>query len=130
MIKRGLLGLTLVLALRACSSGTDTPAGGDSSSETPSLTAADGKNYAACDDGNCEVLIEKSATLTIGGKQVDATVADGYVQLAERGADGFKVGVSGSGGTGWGGSDGTTYSLSLKGAAGTTAVIVLSSGKG
>lgn len=138
--------MTLVLAMSACSPGNDatdqppspqqtasasasvTPPASTTPAEpsTPPLpTAKDGQNYKACTDGNCEVLIEKTATLTIDGKKVTATVEDGYVQLVQRGPDGFQVGVSGSGGTSWGDSNGPRHSLSLKAADGTTAVVVL-----
>jgi hypothetical protein len=135
-----------VLALGACSSGNDTAAGGDSpattssasTSEVPSgtpteepstptptpsfPTAKDGQNYAACSDGNCEVLIRKAATLKLDGKKVAVTVVDEAIKLK---GPSFDISVKGNGMSSWGSMGGPMHSASVKAADGTTAILIL-----
>jgi hypothetical protein len=71
---------------------------------TPLPTAADGENYAACADGNCEVLVKKSAQITVKNKLLTVTVTNGVVSVSNREADGsgFSTGLSEEGGASWG----------------------------
>jgi hypothetical protein len=145
-----------VLALSACSGGNDTSAGGDAPTSTTSSTsvepsgppseepstptptptptpafptAKDGQNYKACADGNCEVLIRKAAQLTLSGRKVNATVADGRITITNAKKDGgsnFTVSVQGTAGVAtWGSMGGPMHSASLKAAEGTTAILIL-----
>ncbi|MEU4607854.1 hypothetical protein AB0F43_33130 [Kribbella sp. NPDC023972] len=150
MIVRGVLGVMAVLALGACSSGNDTAAGGDSpattssapTSEVPSgtpmeepstptptptptpsfPTAKDGQNYAACSDGNCEVLIRKAATLKLDGKKVAVTVVDEAIKLK---GPSFDISVKGNGMSSWGSMGGPMHSAAVKAADGATAILIL-----
>ena len=72
--------------------------------KTPLPAAADGQNYKACADGNCEVLVKKSAKFTVKGKVLTVTVANGAVSVSNREADGggFTTGLSEEGGSSWG----------------------------
>ncbi|UJW35760.1 hypothetical protein L3Q67_19370 [Saccharothrix sp. AJ9571] len=63
----GPLGLSALL-LAGCGSGADPgPAGPQSSAPPAELTAADGRDYAACADGNCEVLLSGPAEIGLSG---------------------------------------------------------------
>ena len=146
-----------VLALGACSAGNDTSAGGESPASTsvstpempvepsglpmdepstptptptPSFpTAKDGQNYAACSDGNCEVLVRKLAQITLDRRKVNMTVADGRITITNARKDGgsnFTVSVQGTAGVAtWGSMGGPMHSASLKAAEGTTAIVIL-----
>ena len=150
MIVRGVLGIVAVLALTACSAGNDTSAGGESPASTTSATpempvepsglpeepatpptptpafpaAKDGENYAACADGNCEVLIRKAASITLDGKKVAVTVVDEAIKLK---GPSFEISVKGNGMSSWGSFDGVSHSASVKAADGTTAILILRS---
>ncbi|GAP50126.1 hypothetical protein [Streptomyces azureus] len=52
----------------------------------PLPKAADGKNYAACSDGACEVLVTSTADITAKGTKVHVTVADDSVTFQSGGA--------------------------------------------
>lgn len=134
---RGVLGLALVLTLGACSSGADKPAAdkpavGETagepaptsagSSSTPLPAAADGQNYRACIDGDCEVLVRKSAELTLGKDKLDVTVSNASVRITD--GDGY-VSIGGGGVSSWGPSGGPLHTASLKAADGDTAIVVL-----
>jgi hypothetical protein len=91
--------------------------------------AEDGTDLAACADGDCEVAITDSATVTVGEYTIDVTVADGQVTTMEE----FPGGGSGStvlGGVGgassFGQVGGTTVTMTLNGLTGTTAVMEFS----
>lgn len=155
VIVRGVLGVVAVLVLGACSSGNDSTGAPTSTSvstpempvepsglplnpsttptaaaptTTPLPTAKDGTNYAACTDGNCEVLVRKAATLTIDGEKVRVTVADGWIELTNRtrpGGNGFEVSVRGSGVSSWTSNGGPVHTVATKSAEGTTGVLIL-----
>ena len=146
-----------MLAMGACSAGNDTSAGGDSPASTtvstPEMpvepsglpveatptptstpsptfpTAKDGQNYAACSDGNCEVLVRKAAQITLDRRKVNMTVADGRITITNARKDGgsnFTVSVQGTAGVAtWGSMGGPMHSASLKAAEGTTAIVIL-----
>ncbi|WP_086563860.1 hypothetical protein [Streptomyces africanus] len=64
------------------------PAGRDTSSPAPAgplPKAADGKNYRACADGACEVLVTSTADITADGTRVHVSVADDYVTFQSGG---------------------------------------------
>ncbi len=92
---------------------------------TPSFpTAKDGQNYKACNDGNCEVLIRKTAVLTLNGQKNTATVKDGGVRLTS--GSGY-VSLSGLDGyVSWSNGNGPTHSATLKAAEGDTVILVIS----
>ncbi|MEU8222712.1 hypothetical protein [Kribbella sp. NPDC048915] len=133
MFARGMAGLVLLLTLVACS-GSDnnaepspsTTSSSSAQSNQPSSEpvpeAADGQNYAACNDGTCEVLIRGQAVLTLNGQKNTVTVTDGTVKLVH--GTGY-ASVGGGGSTSWGSSDGPLHTVSLKYAEGDTAVVVL-----
>ena len=150
MIVRGVLGIVAVLALTACSAGNDRSAGAESPESTTSSTpempvepsglpeepatptptptptpafpvAKDGENYAACADGNCEVLIRKAASFTISGERTKATVIDGTLKLTS--PTGY-VSMSGSGYSSWS-NGGPTHTATLKAAKDDTAILIL-----
>ncbi|MGA6167299.1 hypothetical protein [Amycolatopsis magusensis] len=57
-----------VLLLAGCGSGANPePAATQSSAPPAELTAADGRDYAACADGNCEVLLGGPAEIGLNG---------------------------------------------------------------
>jgi hypothetical protein len=90
-------------------------------SKTPFPTAKDGRNYKACNDGKCEVLIRKAASFTLQGKKVQATVVKGTLKLTF--ATGY-VSMSGTGYSSW--SDGgPTHSATLKASDGDNAILIL-----
>jgi hypothetical protein len=84
--------------------------------------AKDGRNYKACDDGTCEVLIRGKATLNLNGDKSAVTVVDGTVKITD---DNGYVSISGSGVSSWGDSGGPLHTAALKYAEGDTAVLVL-----
>ncbi|MFC9132722.1 hypothetical protein ACFT4A_38605 [Streptomyces sp. NPDC057099] len=57
--------------------------------------AADGKNFAACSDGECEVLVTSTADITANGTKVHVTVADEHVTFR---TDGAVMQLGGTGG--------------------------------
>ncbi|MEU0383686.1 hypothetical protein [Streptomyces chartreusis] len=64
------------------------PAGRETSSPAPTgplPKAADGKNYRACADGACEVLVTSTADITANGTRVHVSVADDYVTFQSGG---------------------------------------------
>lgn len=66
------------------------PADQETSSPGPGPTgplpeAADGKNYRACSDGGCEVLVTSTADITADGTHVHVSVADDYVTFQSGG---------------------------------------------
>ncbi|MFC9506256.1 hypothetical protein [Streptomyces sp. NPDC057002] len=61
----------------------------------PLPEAADGRNYAACSDGGCEVLVTSPADITANGTTVHVTVADEHVTLQ---TDGTVMQLGGTGG--------------------------------
>ncbi|WP_229874899.1 hypothetical protein [Amycolatopsis deserti] len=70
-MKRALLFLLLPLA--ACSGDGDgkppeIPAPATTSAQPPALTAADGRDYGACLDGNCEVLVSDPVDIALTGQ--------------------------------------------------------------
>jgi len=117
-----------MLALSACSSGGEAAGGGESPAGTPFPTAANGQDYAACADGNCEVLVRESATLTVEGQKVAVTVADGTVRLTGRHANGSELdlSVSGNGVAGWGSGD-RSHELTITAADDSAALLRLTS---
>ncbi|MFF8229655.1 hypothetical protein [Streptomyces caelestis] len=59
---------------------------GDSSApDRPLPKAADGKNYAACSDGACEVLVTSTADITAKGTKVHVIVADDSITFQSGG---------------------------------------------
>ena len=140
--------MTLTAALAACSSSTGKPETAGSGSTTaptrrvpseplppstpPSLTtpttpafstAKDGQNYKACNDGNCEVLIRKTATITLNGEKNTATVQDGSLRLAD--SDGYVSLSGGSTGVSWGNSGGPIHGAILKAGDGDTVIVII-----
>ncbi|MEV0068273.1 MULTISPECIES: hypothetical protein [unclassified Amycolatopsis] len=82
----------LLLAVAGCSTSTTGqahPAGG----ALPN--AADGRNYAACADGNCEVLVTKPVDLPAGGRGNVDTLA--ITRIGPGGVDYELKGAHGSG---------------------------------
>ncbi|WP_435284416.1 hypothetical protein [Streptomyces koelreuteriae] len=74
------------------------PGDTDSSAPDPSgplPEAADGKNFAACSDGACEVLVTSTADITANGTKVHVTVADEHVTFR---TDGTVMQLGGTGG--------------------------------
>ncbi|AIJ25812.1 hypothetical protein [Amycolatopsis methanolica] len=68
-MKRALLFLLLPLA--ACtndSEPTETRAPATTSSAPPAVTAADGRDYGACLDGTCEVLVSEPVDIALTGQ--------------------------------------------------------------
>ncbi|WDV53201.1 hypothetical protein PV963_23945 [Streptomyces coeruleorubidus] len=63
------------------SSGEGDPAAPD----RPLPKAADGKNYAACSDGACEVLVTSTADITAKGTKVHVIVADDSITFQSGG---------------------------------------------
>jgi hypothetical protein len=130
----------LTAGLAACGGSTDKPQvqtsvtferepAGPTTPVTPSPvppalpTAKDGQNYKACNDGNCEVLIRKTAVITLNGEKNTATVKDGSVRLTH--GSGY-VSLGGLGGAvTWYHDDGPTHSASLKYAEGDTVIMVI-----
>lgn len=84
--------------------------------------AKDGRNYKACNDGTCEVLIRGKATLNLNGESSTVTVVDGTLKITD---DNGYVSLSGSGVSTWGKSGGPLHTAALKYAEGDTAVLVL-----
>lgn len=74
------------------SGDADTPAPDPSG---PLPEAADGKNYAACSDGGCEVLVTSTADITANGRKVRVSVADDHVTFR---TDGAVMQLGGTGG--------------------------------
>ncbi|MBR8642775.1 hypothetical protein KEF29_34355 [Streptomyces tuirus] len=62
----------------------------------PLPKAADGKNYAACSDGACEVLVTSTAGITARGKHLHVSVADDHVTFQSD--DGSLMQLGGAGG--------------------------------
>ncbi|MEV8374362.1 hypothetical protein AB0P21_16585 [Kribbella sp. NPDC056861] len=95
---------------------------------TPLPAAADGQNYQACADGNCEVLVKKSAKFAVKGKLLTITVVDGAVSVSNREADGggFTTGLSLDGSSSWG-TAGALTSGKLTGLNASAAVVQLTS---
>ncbi|TDD56354.1 hypothetical protein E1263_25270 [Kribbella antibiotica] len=150
MIRRVLLATVLTAALAACGSSADEPQAQPSATfEVPGATtpvtpsalppssppastpapstpafpsAKDGQNYKACNDGNCEVLIRKTAVITLNGEKNTATVKDGGVRLASK--TGY-VSLGGLGGAVSWSSNGPTHMATLKAAEGDTVIIVI-----
>lgn len=86
-------------------------------------TAKDGQNYKACNDGNCEVVIQKKAVITLNGEKNTATVKDGSVRLAS--ANGY-VSLGGLGGSvSWSNGNGPTHSATLNYAEGDVVIMVI-----
>ncbi|MFC9680315.1 hypothetical protein [Streptomyces sp. NPDC056948] len=61
----------------------------------PLPKAADGKNFAACSDGGCEVLVTSTADITANGTRVHVSVADEHVTFQ---TDGTVMQLGGTGG--------------------------------
>ncbi|WP_249124945.1 hypothetical protein [Saccharopolyspora erythraea] len=89
------------LALTACQSAgqehAPTPTGATDAQPAPALAAADGRDYAACADGNCEVLVPGPVTLPLDGRagfnelvihRVEGTAIHFDLRGAESGASG------------------------------------------
>ncbi|MGW0861005.1 hypothetical protein [Streptomyces sp. NPDC002611] len=73
---------------------------GDTDPSTPDPSgplpeAADGKNFAACSDGACEVLVTSTADITANETKVHVTVADEHVTFR---TDGTVMQLGGTGG--------------------------------
>ncbi len=69
-VKRAVVFL-LLLPLAACSGDdqpTETPAPATTSSVPPALAAPDGRDYGACLDGNCEVLVSDPVDIALTGQ--------------------------------------------------------------
>ncbi|MGI5427276.1 hypothetical protein [Streptomyces sp. CA-179760] len=73
--------------------GTGDPAAPDPTGPLPK--AANGKNYAACSDGGCEVLVTSTAEITANGTTVHVTVSDDNVTFQ---TDGTVMQLGGAGG--------------------------------
>jgi hypothetical protein len=82
------------------SSGEGDSPGPDPTGPLPK--AADGKNYAACSDGACEVLVTSTADITAKGTNVHVIVADDSVTFQSGGALMQLVGGGGEAGFGSG----------------------------
>ncbi|MFD3402901.1 hypothetical protein ACFWUU_19600 [Kribbella sp. NPDC058693] len=94
----------------------------------PIYQPADGTNYEACRDGHCEVLLHRSAKITIGNLPFDFTVTNGAVHMLscrqDNPLDCYDFHLDGSGGAGW--SDepgGVMYDANLKAYDGEDAVL-------
>ncbi|ADB33519.1 hypothetical protein Kfla_4489 [Kribbella flavida DSM 17836] len=96
---------------------------------TPLPLAADGENYQACTDGNCEVLVKQSARFAVKGKLLTVTVTNGEVNVSNREADGsgFTTGLTEQGGSKWG-SAGSMTEGKVSGRNATAAVLRFTSG--
>lgn len=128
-----LLGSAYHLAPRCVPPTPATPSPGSSTTPskpptTPLPAAADGENYQACADGNCEVLVKKSAQITVKNKLLTVTVTNGVVSVSNREADGsgFSTGLSEEGGASWGTKDSMTEGK-LSGLNATAAVVKFTS---
>jgi hypothetical protein len=95
--------------------------------QQPFPKARDGKNYQACADGTCEVLISKAATFVVKGKRITVTVVDRQVSISNREADGggFTTSVGVGGNASWGTSGAMTNATAV-GIKSTSAVLRLS----
>ncbi|MFB6721728.1 hypothetical protein ACFCV3_16250 [Kribbella sp. NPDC056345] len=141
MIRRLLLAVTLTAALAACGSSSGEPEAEYSLSwdgptwptvgpptpiipTTPPLPEAkDGQNYEACNDGNCEVLIRKTAVITIGGEKNSATVKDGVIRLVRKNGS---ITLGGVGGVVlWGDGTGPLHRATLTFSEGDTVVMAI-----
>lgn len=118
--------MTLTAALAACTSTSTGKPSTPPSLTTPTTpafpTAKDGQNYKACNDGNCEVLIRKTAIITLNGEKNTATVQDGGLRLAD--SDGY-VSLSGGSGVSWGNSGGPVHGATLKASDGDTVIVII-----
>ncbi|RZU19674.1 hypothetical protein EV645_1891 [Kribbella rubisoli] len=132
-------GDTAVVAITTV--GTPTPRrlrtpipGASPRSTTPTPTKlpiyqpADGTNYEACRDGQCEVLLHRSARITIGKLAFDFTVANGAVHMLsckqDNPLDCYDFHLDGSGGAGWADEPGgVMYDANLKAYDGEDAVL-------
>jgi hypothetical protein len=119
--------MTLTAALAACTSTSTGKPSTPPSLTTPTTptfpTAKDGQNYKACNDGNCEVLIRKSATIILNGETNIATVQDGSLRLAD--SDGYVSVSGGSTGVSWGNSGGPVHDATLKASDGDTVIVII-----
>ncbi len=91
--------------------------------------AEDGTDLSACADGDCEVAITDSATVTVGEYTIDVTVANGEVTTMEEfpgGGSGTTVLGGVGGASSFGQVGGTTVTMTLTGLTGTTAVMEFS----
>lgn len=132
-------GDTAIVAIRTV--GTPTPMrlrttipGATPRSTTPPPTMlpiyqpADGTDYNACRDGHCEVLLHRSAKITIGKLPFDFTVTNGAVHMLsckqDNPLDCYDFHLDGSGGAGWADEPGgVMYDANLKAYDGEDAVL-------
>jgi hypothetical protein len=89
---------------------------------TPLPAAADGGNYQACVDGTCEVLVNKSATITVRGVRFGVEVNNGYVAFSRDSGDYFYITLSEVGPVRWG-PENSWVQAQLTGVNGTSAVM-------
>lgn len=57
----------VALVLAGCSAVTGVPTPASQTTGPPKPVAKDGTDYAACADGNCEVVVDQPVTITITG---------------------------------------------------------------
>lgn len=95
----------------------------------PPEDAEDGTDLAACADGDCEVAITGSATVTVGEYTIDVTVANDEVTTVEEfpgGGSGTTVMGGVGGASSFGVAGGETVTMTLNGLDGDTAVLEFS----
>lgn len=93
----------------------------------PATDARDGRNYAACADGGCQVLVDAPAAIRVGHRVLHASVSGSTVLLTES-ANGSRTAMSltGPGGHGRILTNGTTIDVTVRRAARGTAVLDIS----
>jgi hypothetical protein len=104
---------------------TNTP-----STSAPALPpAADGSNLAACEDGECEVLVTAPVEFTIRDIQTSVTIRNGQVRIRQSDGQGStsQITVSGSGGTSSIGTADGQLTIRIKGVSGNKVVLDISS---
>ncbi len=105
----------LSLATAACGSEPDADAAGDASEpeasasasgvettspEPEALTAIDGTDYAACDDGSCEVLITGDVEFTFDDYTLTVTITEDGIETYTANSDNTSSGSSNMSGPG------------------------------
>jgi flagellar basal body L-ring protein FlgH len=104
--------LFAALALTGCAAESDDPESntGDSVSaettaepeptEEPSPSAADGTDYAACDDGSCEVLVSGEVEFEFDDLTLTLTIDEDSIETYTANSDSTRAGSSSMGGSG------------------------------
>jgi hypothetical protein len=108
--------LFAALALTGCTAESDAPdsptesstgqsAGAETTAESepteePSPSAADGSDYAACDDGSCEVLVSGEAEFEFEEFTLTVTISEDGIETYTANGDNTQSGSSSMGGSG------------------------------